>query len=132
MTLKRPAAREITRFILSLRHFSTNSFAIPRLCPQTMQTSRTKIKVYTLSMQLTGEENVITAIEVASGENVEITVAQKEKVAQGGWATVYRAEISPGKETIAIKQLKETTVYKVVSFERRVDKSIARWRFCGQ
>ena len=83
-------------------------------------------------MKLTVEENVITAVEVASGENVEITVAQKEKVAQGGWATVYRAEISPGKETIAIKQLRETNEHKVVSFERRVDKSIARWRFCGQ
>ena len=132
MTLKGPPAREITRFILSLRHFPTNSFAIPRQCSQTMQTSRTKLKVYTLSVQLTVEENVITAIEVASGENVEITVAQKEKVAQGGWATVYRAEISPGKETIAIKQLRETNEHKVVSFERRVDKSIARWRFCGQ
>ena len=97
-----------------------------------MQTSRTKLKVYTLSVQLTVEGNVITAIEVASGENVEITVAQKEKVAQGGWATVYRAEISPEKETIAIKQLRETNEHKVVSFERRVDKSIARWRFCGQ
>jgi hypothetical protein len=97
-----------------------------------MQTSRTKFEVYTLSMPLTVEENVITAIEVASGVNVEITVAQKEKVAQGGWATVYRAEISPGKETIAIKQVKETNLHKVVSFETRVDKSIARWRFCGQ
>src|SRR5271155_3780876 len=97
-----------------------------------MQTSRTKLKVYTLSMQLTVEENVITAIEVVSGENVEITVAQKEKVAQGGWATVYRAEISPGKETIAIKQLKETKLYKVVSFETRSNKSIARWRSYAQ
>jgi protein involved in polysaccharide export with SLBB domain len=97
-----------------------------------MQTSRTRLKVYTVSMPLTVEENVVTAIEVASGDNVEITVVQKEKVAQGGWATVYRAEISPGKETIAIKQVKETKLYKVVSFERRVDKSIARWRFCGQ
>src|SRR5271154_4851828 len=132
MTLKGPPAREITRIILSLRHFPTNSFAVPRQCSQTMQTSRTKIKVYTLSMKLTVEENVITAVEVASGENVEITVAQKEKVARGGWATVYRAEISPGKETIAIKQLRETNEHKVVSFERRVDKSIARWRFCGQ
>jgi len=44
-----------------------------------MQTSRTKIKVYTLSMALTVEENVLTAIEVASGENVEITVAQRRK-----------------------------------------------------
>src|ERR1700685_3449152 len=97
-----------------------------------MQFSRTKLKVYTLSMTLTLEENVVTAIEVASGENVAITVTQREKVAQGGWATVYRAEISLGKETIAIKQVKETNLHKVVSFERRVDESIARWRFCGQ
>jgi len=83
-------------------------------------------------MQLTVSENLITAIDVASGDNVQITVARKEKVAQGGWATVYRAEISPEKETIAIKQLRETNEHKVVSFERRVDKSIARWRFCGQ
>ena len=83
-------------------------------------------------MQLTVSENLITAIDVASGDNVQITVARKEKVAQGGWATVYRAEISPGKETIAIKQLKETKVYKVVSFETRSNKSIARWRSYAQ
>jgi len=86
-----------------------------------MQTSKTKTKVYTLSMQLTVAESIITAIDVASGDNVQITVARKEKVAQGGWATVYRAEISPGKETIAIKELKETKVYKVISFETRAN-----------
>ena len=42
------------------------------------------------------------------GDDVQITVEEKEQVAIGGWATVYRAKIVPIGETIAIKQVKET------------------------
>ena len=75
-------------------------------------------------------ERVVAAIDVASGHNVQITVAQKEKIAQGGWASVYRAEINPGKQTIAIKQVKESKMYKVMSVKTRANRSTARWRSC--
>lgn len=50
-----------------------------------------------------------------SGEKIEITVEDKEQVAEGGWATVYRAKLVPTGETIAIKEVRETKQYKVTS-----------------
>ena len=44
---------------------------------------------------------------------MQITVEDKEQVAIGGWATVYRAKMVPLGETIAIKQVKERDQYKV-------------------
>lgn len=76
-------------------------------------------------------ESLVAAVDVASGDNVQITVAQKKKIAQGGWASVYRAEIDPGKQTIAIKQVKESKMYKVKWFETSANKSTASWRFCA-
>ena len=57
------------------------------------------------------------AADVASRENVEITVAQKAEVAPGAWSTVYRAEISLGNKTIDIKQVMETKQYRVLFLE---------------
>lgn len=76
-------------------------------------------------------ESVVAAVDVASGDNVQITVAQKTKVAQGGWASVYRAEINPGRQTIAIKQVKGSKMYKVKCAEMCANKSTASWRFCA-
>jgi hypothetical protein len=60
----------------------------------------------------------VEAITVTSavGEKVQITIEDKEQIAKGGWATVYRAKlVRPTVETIAIKQVRETKQYKVIS-----------------
>lgn len=56
---------------------------------------------------------VAKAIDATSGDDVQIMVEEKEQVAIGGWATVYRAKIVPTGQLIAIKQVKETKQYKV-------------------
>ena len=55
----------------------------------------------------------INAIDTASNEEIEITIEDKALIAEEGWATVYRATLSPSGETVAIKQVIETTRYKV-------------------
>jgi hypothetical protein len=59
--------------------------------------------------------SVVSAIDVTSGDEVQIKVADQSLVAHGGWATVYRAQIVPDGELIAIKKVKETRQYKVAS-----------------
>ena len=97
-----------------------------------MKNRQTRVYVCLGLSSLIVTVSVITAIDVASGDNVPITICQKTKIASGGWSTVYRAEIAPRNETIAIKQLKETKKYKVQYLEICVDGSIVRWRFYGQ
>jgi hypothetical protein len=53
------------------------------------------------------------AINAVSGEEVQLTVEDKTAIAQGGWATVYRAKLAPSGAAIAIKEVKETSQYKV-------------------
>ena len=55
-------------------------------------------------------------IDATSGDQVHITFEEKEQVEKGGWATVYRAKITPTGEIIAIKQVKETNHYNVETF----------------
>src|SRR5271170_292090 len=57
------------------------------------------------------------AIDVTSGDQVEITVKDKKLVARGGWAKVYKGTIVPSGEVIAIKQVKETQQFKVRSYD---------------
>ena len=59
--------------------------------------------------------SVISAIDVTSGDEVQIKVEDQGLVAKGGWATVYRAKILPDGDLIAIKKVKETRQYKVAS-----------------
>jgi len=62
----------------------------------------------------------INATDTASNEEIEITVEAEALIAKDGWATVYRAKLSPSGETVAIKQVRETPRYKVCPavFER--------------
>jgi hypothetical protein len=59
--------------------------------------------------------SVISAIDVTSGDEVQIKVEDQGLVAKGGWATVHRAKIVPDGDLIAIKKVKETRQYKVAS-----------------
>jgi hypothetical protein len=59
--------------------------------------------------------SIVSAIDVSSGDQVQIKLEDHGLVAKGGWATVYRAKIVPDGEVIAIKKVKETRQYKVAS-----------------
>jgi hypothetical protein len=52
-------------------------------------------------------------ISAATGDKVQIRIENKELVAKGDWATVYRAKLAHKGIIIAIKQVKETSQYKV-------------------
>jgi hypothetical protein len=60
--------------------------------------------------------SVFSAIDVSSGQEVQIKVEDQGLVAKGGWATVHRGRMLPDGEIIAIKQVKETKQYKVSRF----------------
>jgi len=57
------------------------------------------------------------AIATSSGEKVQITITEKELIARGGWASVYRAKLIPDGHVVAIKEIKETKQYKVKSLK---------------
>lgn len=48
---------------------------------------------------------------------MQITITEKELIAKGGWASVYRAKLIPDGHVVAIKEIKETKQYKVKSFK---------------
>jgi hypothetical protein len=55
------------------------------------------------------------AIETSSGKKVQINVQEKRLIAEGPWASVYRAKLLPTRQIIAIKEIRETKEYKVVN-----------------
>jgi hypothetical protein len=56
---------------------------------------------------------MVMAVTTTSGDEEQITIEEKQQIAKGGWATVYRVKIVPSGELIAIKEVKETKQYKV-------------------
>ena len=56
---------------------------------------------------------VVTTVRAATGDEVQITLENEEPVARGEFATVYRAKLAHSGLIIAIKQVKETSQYKV-------------------
>jgi hypothetical protein len=71
------------------------------------------------------------AIATASGDRLQITICDKELVAQGDWATVYRGKLEPDQQVVAIKEIRETKQYKVMVFVVLTHGSIERWRSLG-
>jgi hypothetical protein len=70
-------------------------------------------------------------VNTKSGDEVQVCLEGKEQIAQGGWATIYRAKIAPSGEVIAIKEVKESRQYKVdPSDVFQLSPSIVNWKSC--